>query len=384
MGLTASLDIGSEKMVMAVAAEENGSCRLKGIKMIALQGVENGMITDKSKVKSYVRYLMKELAKDKPIDRIRVALPVQGFTISEHKVNVPLQRHSVKMGDINRAEAKCAELFAAKGGEIVDLIPIAYAVDRGNSVTNPIGMSGRSLDVRYRVYRTDADYLKEWRDLIAECGIEEVDFFPAVRAYMEALEVYDSEKRFALVDMGAAHTGVMLFNDGMLEHEAILPLGTCTIESDIMQAFRIDELQKAKKMKHSHGEALKMACKNEKIEIPDARKQIEKRDLVKVIQCRLEELMEGAVYQMQQWRFNETGKEVLLTGGGSRIRGSELLLEKLSGHKVERAKAKGVMAGDDILEAPACLVALGLLLCEHVEPEEEEGGIGKWFMNIFK
>ena len=37
MGLIASLDIGSEKMVMAVAAEENGECRLAGIKMIALQ-----------------------------------------------------------------------------------------------------------------------------------------------------------------------------------------------------------------------------------------------------------------------------------------------------------------------------------------------------------
>ena len=64
MGLIASLDIGSEKMVMAVAAEENGECRLAGIKMIALQGVQDGIITDKSKVKSYIQYLIRELAKD--------------------------------------------------------------------------------------------------------------------------------------------------------------------------------------------------------------------------------------------------------------------------------------------------------------------------------
>ena len=55
MGLIASLDIGSEKMVMAVASQENGNYHLAGIKMIALQGVTDGVITDKAKVKSYIK-----------------------------------------------------------------------------------------------------------------------------------------------------------------------------------------------------------------------------------------------------------------------------------------------------------------------------------------
>lgn len=384
MGLTASLDIGSEKMVMAVAAEENEGCRLMGIKMVALQGVENGVVTDKSKVKSYVRYLIKELAKEHAVDVLNVALSGQALRISEHKVNVPLQKKKVKVSDLNRAEARCAELVASRGDELVELIPIAYAVDRGNYVTDPLGISGKTLDVRYRVYLADADYLAELRALFGECGIEEVNFFPTVRAYMEALDVYEVEKRFALIDMGAVHTGVMLFRNGMLEHEALLPVGARSIEADIQNAFRIEDLQTAKKLKHSQGEALRSACKNEKVEIPDARKQIEKRDLAKVIQCRLEELQEGAIYQLQQWRFNEAEGEILLTGGGSRIRNTDVLLGKLSGHKVARAKAKGISANDDILEAPACLAALGLLLCEHTEPKEEDDSIRTWLINIFK
>lgn len=384
MGLTASLDIGSEKMVMALATEDDGKCRLSGIKMIASQGMKNGVITDKSKVKSYIGYLLKELGKGKAIDAVNVALPGEALEVSEHKVNVPLQRKNVRESDVGRAEMKCAELVNGRGMELVDLIPVSYSVDKGNRVANPVGIAGRNLDVRYRVYMARGEYLDELRRIFSECGVEEVNFFPEVRAYMEALDVYESEKRFALVDMGASHTDVLLFENGMLVHEALLPLGSRTIDSDIMSAFRMDDVQKAKKMKQEHGTAIRSACKNEKVDIPDAKKQVEKRDLAKVIQCRLEELLEGAVYQLQQWRFNEPANVIFLTGGGSRIKDTDALLEKLSGHKVARAKAKGILAGEDILEAPACLVALGLLLCEHAEPEEDKGGLGDWFKSIFK
>ena len=135
----------------------------------------------------------------------------------------------------------------------------------------------------------------------------------------------------------------------------------------------------------SYGSVSYTHLKTEKIAIPEVKKQIEKRDLAKVIQCRMEELLEGAIFQLQQWRFNDAEKEILLTGGGSRVIGTDTLLAKLSGHKVRMAKVKGVISGnEEILSAPACLIVLGLLLCEHIELEEEKGGIGNWFSSIFK
>ena len=51
MGWTASLDMGSEKMVMALASGEGSVCHLKGIKIMASQGIEHGVIKDKEKVR---------------------------------------------------------------------------------------------------------------------------------------------------------------------------------------------------------------------------------------------------------------------------------------------------------------------------------------------
>ncbi|WP_443900975.1 cell division FtsA domain-containing protein [Odoribacter laneus] len=385
MGLIASLDIGSEKMVMAVASQENGNYHLAGIKMIALQGVTDGVITDKAKVKSYIKYLIQELAKDKAIDRLKMSLSGAALRVSEHKVNVLLQRKNVKEGDLARAENKCIEAAVSREDELVDILPVSYQIDRGMVVAHPVGVAGRSLDVHYRVYLADAAYLMEIRALLADCGIEDVEFFPPVRAYMEALDVCSTDKPFALIDMGSRHTAVMLWGEGMLKQEVVLPLGTHAVDTDIMKGFRIESIQVAKQMKHQYGIALRSMCKTEKIAIPEVKKQIEKRDLAKVIQCRMEELLEGAIFQLQQWRFNDAEKEILLTGGGSRVIGTDTLLAKLSGHKVRMAKVKGVISGnEEILSAPACLIVLGLLLCEHIELEEEKGGIGNWFSSIFK
>ena len=68
MGWTASLDMGSEKMVMALASGEGSVCHLKGIKIMASQGIEHGVIKDKEKVRMCIRSLMSELMKDREIE----------------------------------------------------------------------------------------------------------------------------------------------------------------------------------------------------------------------------------------------------------------------------------------------------------------------------
>lgn len=385
MGLTASLDMGSEKMVMAVAnVDSRRDCRLVDIKMIASQAVKDGVITDRNKVKSYVKHLLKELVQDKQVDVLNISLSGKVIRVMEQRVSVPLQR-KVKEMDLLRAEDRCVELVSAKGEEVVDVIPVAYMVDGREYTTNLVGKEGRILEARFRIYTSDPHYLKDIRLLMEECGVGFVEFFPAVKAYMEVLNVYDSKQRFALIDLGAAHIGVMLFRNGMLEHEVVLPLGSAAIENDIKCEFPSNDLKQAKELKHNYGVAVGSICNSEKIQIPGINKPIEKRSLARVIQCRLEELLEGALYQLQQRRFTESGCEILLSGGGSCTVGTDVLCSKLSGQQVRYAKAQRVLSPkEEVLQAPAYLLALGLLLCEHPEQEKENGGVFNWLSGLFR
>ena len=134
-------------------------------------------------------------------------------------------------------------------------------------IADPLGRSGRNLEVTYQVYLADYDYLADIQGLFEGSGIQEIEFYPAVRAYAEALDVERAERDFALVDLGAMGVNVVLFRDGMLEYEAHLPIGVRTIDTDTMAAFALSFGQ-ARKLKHEYGQALRSICKNCRYRIP--------------------------------------------------------------------------------------------------------------------
>lgn len=111
MGWTASLDMGSEKMVMALASGEGSVCHLKGIKIMASQGIEHGVIKDKEKVRMCIRSLMSELMKDREIEVMNVALSGAVLRIVERRIVVPIQKKVVEQSDLFRAEQRCIDAY---------------------------------------------------------------------------------------------------------------------------------------------------------------------------------------------------------------------------------------------------------------------------------
>lgn len=369
MGLTASLDIGAEKMVMALGNVEHDACRLIGIKILASQGMERGKMKDKEKVRACVRSLVTELVKEHQVETMNIGLSGDVLQIREHRVTISLQKRMVEQADLYRAEQRCREGLANGSLELVDLIPVAYCVDRSEMMANPLGKTGHSLEVVYQAYQADYDYLTEMRHLLDGCNVGNIVFYPVARAYSEALDVASADD-FALVDFGAMGMNVLLFKEGMLEYEARLSLGVRSIDSDIMLAFGINSGQ-ARKLKHEHGQALRSACKNKKVQIPDTKLTLDSRDLATVVQSRAEELLEGVVCLLQNWGFDNLENEIVMTGGGSRLEDLDVLLNRLSGHPVVRAVAKRIQTSrEEVLRTPEYLVALGLLMCEQPEMEE--------------
>lgn len=362
-------------MVMALASADNAACRLAGIKIVASQGMERGYVRNRDQVKGCIRGLTAELVRDRQVDVLNVALGGEVLRVYERRVNVPLHRRVVEANDLYRAEQHCADICEGGRDEIVDLIPVGYAVDRGELLADPVGCSGKVLEAVYQVYAAGYDELAGLRRLFEECGIGGVGFYPRVRAYLEGLDVKRAGRDCAVVDLGAMSIQVALFREGLLEYETRLPLGTHTIDTDIATAFALTVGQ-ARKLKHEYGQALRSACVNRKLQIPDTRMMLDSRDLATVVQSRAEELLEGVVYQLQSWGFDAPEEEIWLTGGGSRLLDVDELLHRLSGHRVGRAVVKNIQTSrEEVLRTPEYAVALGLLCCEQDRPREQSGTI---------
>ena len=133
MGWTASLDMGSEKMVMALASGEGSVCHLKGIKIMASQGIEHGVIKDKEKVRMCIRSLMSELMKDREIEVMNVALSGAVLRIVERRIVVPIQKKVVEQSDLFRAEQRCIDAYGGGQDEVVDIL-LDFARDEEHSI----------------------------------------------------------------------------------------------------------------------------------------------------------------------------------------------------------------------------------------------------------
>lgn len=389
MDLVASLDIGSDKMVMALGERGEGYCRLIGTESVASEGVVRGYIEDRLKVKSCILRLLKKFRDihEVDIDSLNIALPSYLLRVEEKKEGCRFSRSQVmEEWNLMMLERRCRNMEVPVNEEVVDVFPVGFEMD-GKNCTYPVGNSAKQLDAFYQVYIAQKKVLNDIREILAEVGIQEVTFFAVPRIFYKALSKGNGIREdIVVVDLGAEHIQVTVLIDGLLVTDVDLALGCNSIDRDIDTAFKIQDEGKARMLKEEYGMALRVECKNQKIMIPGTRYSIECHDLAYVEQCRLEELLEGAIFQIQQsGYYEELENGILLTGGGCRVHGIDILLNRLSGLPVQVAQVRNMHAlKHSNLEHPEYLTALGLLMCE-LPPEEKpnkwKDRLGGWFRN---
>lgn len=385
MGFVASLDMGSEKMVMALGEVSGGECRLVGIESVASQGIHRGMVVDRLRVKSCVQRLLEKFKQEHEmhIDALNIALAGEWVQqVEDREISKFSRVKRVEEADLQELEKKCRNNVNLEMEEIVDVVPFAYTLD-GEPESDPVGCETRRLEVDFHVYVARKRMLEGLRQALNESGVEKINFYSAVSAAQKALVARGRKgvRDFALIDLGADSIKVHVFQDGMIVYDEVLPLGCNTIEKDINTAFSIENMASAKKLKHEYGMALQAECKSRKIMIPDTKYCIDIQDMVHVEQCRLEELLEGAIWQiLKSGYYKQLEDGILLTGGGSRVQGIDVLLNRLSKHPISMASVSTVkFAKETPLKTPENFTALGLLRCERKEPKKRG-----WFDSFFK
>ncbi|WP_099293251.1 cell division FtsA domain-containing protein [Butyricimonas sp. Marseille-P3923] len=385
MGFVASLDMGSEKMVMALGETSGGECRLVGIESVASQGIHRGMVVDRLRVKSCVQRLLDKFKQEHEmhIDALNIALAGEWVQqVEDREVSKFSRMRRIEESDLLELEKKCRGNVNLDMEEIVDVVPFGYWLD-GEAESDPIGCEARRLEIDFHVYVARKRMLEGLRQALNESGIEKINFYSAATAAQKALVVRGRKgaRDFALIDLGAESVKIHVFRDGMIAYDEVLPLGCNTVERDINTAFSIESMASAKKLKHEYGMALQAECKSRKIMIPDTKYCIDLQDMVHVEQCRLEELLEGAIWQiLKSGYYKELEDGILLTGGGSRVQGIDTLLNRLSKHPISMASVVTVKSAKETpLKAPENLTVLGLLRCERKETKKRG-----WFDSFFK
>jgi cell division protein FtsA len=333
--LVTALDVGSSK-VSALIAEptEDGELRILGTGQRESRGVKRGFIADMEKSETAIREAVEQAERiaGTNIDRAFVGFAAGGLDSTVASVEVDIGGRRIERRDIDDLLAVGRDsIDPDKGQMILHALPALYTLDGLQGVKKPLGLHAGKLAVDIHVVTAEPAPVRNLDLCVrsAHLGVEAIVASP-VAAGKACLSEEERELGVALVELGAGVTNVSVFAGGMLVGLKSLAMGGVDITDDIASAFGTRRTE-AERMKCFYGSAMTSPRDNhEMIEMaPIAGQQegieaarIPRGQLVAVIRHRLEHLTGEIAGALKELGFTGPfGRQVVLTGGGSELKG---------------------------------------------------------------
>jgi cell division protein FtsA len=332
--LVTALDVGSSK-VSALIAEpgEGGELRILGTGQRQSQGVRRGFIADMEKTEVAIREAVEQAERIAAtnIEDIYVGFSAGGLVSSVASVEVQIGGRRIEKHDIDELLGAGRDSLDGDGRMILHAMPALYTLDGLQGVKKPLGLHADRLAVDIHVVAAEPSPVRNLDLCVrsAHLGVEAIVASP-VAAGKACLSEEELELGVALVEFGAGVTNVSVFAGGMLVGLKSLALGSIDITDDIASAFGTRRVE-AERMKCFYGSATTSPRDNhDMIELkPIAGSEegteaarITRAQLNSVIRTRLEMLTGEIANALKDLGFGGPfGRQVVLTGGGSELKG---------------------------------------------------------------
>ncbi len=336
------LDIGSTKIACIVGRKnEYGKVEILGLGRADSLGVNRGVVENIQHTVDSIRKAVNEASNGSGVEIkvVNVGIAGQHIRSLQHRGNIMRNtiEEEIAETDIQDLTENMFKLALPPGEEIIHVIPQEFIIDNQQGIRHPIGMSGNCLEANFHIITGKVAAAKNIEKCVTKGGLEISEMILEPLASAEAvLSEEEKEAGVVLVDIGGGTTDLAIFQDDIIRHTAVIPLGGNVITDDIKEGCSIIRTQ-AEALKKTFGSALASENKDEEIvSIPGLKgrepKEISLRNLAHIIQARMEEIIEHVYYEIKTSGFEKKLiAGIVLTGGGSQLKHVAQLTEFITG-----------------------------------------------------
>ena len=340
--IVAGLDIGSTKIACIVGRKnEYGKVEILGLGRSDSLGVNRGVVENIQNTVDSINKAVAEASHNSGVDIKVVNVGIAGQHIRSLQHRGSIMRNSIEdeieQEDVSNLIENMYKLVLPPGEEIIHVIPQEYIIDNQQRTRQPIGMSGILLEANFHIITGQVAAAKNIEKCVKKAGLEISSMILEPLASAEAvLSSEEKEAGVALVDIGGGTTDIAIFQDDIIRHTAVIPLGGNVITDDVKEGCSIIRSQ-AEELKKRFGSSLASENKDEEVvSIPGLKgrsaKEISLRNLAHIIQARMEEIIEHVLYEIKNSGFEKKLiAGIVLTGGGSQLRHAAQLTEFITG-----------------------------------------------------
>ncbi len=407
-GIIVGLDIGTTKIACVVGKKnEYDKIEILGYGKAPSIGVSRGVVSNIEKTVQSIRRAVDEAELKSGINIDYLYVGIAGQHIKSHQHRGSLVRNSlddeVSQKDIDLLIEDMHKLVMQPGEEIIHVIPQEYIVDKEQGIKDPIGMSGISLEANFHIITGQITAAKNINKCVIKSNMNVEDLILEPLASAEAvLSEEEKEAGIALVDIGGGTTDIAIFQEGIIRHTAVIPLGGNIITEDVKEGCSIIKNQ-AEALKIKFGSALAAENKEEEIvSIPGLRgrtpKEITLKNLANIIQARVEEIIEHVYFEIKNSGYEKKLiGGIVLTGGGAQLNHIAQLFEFITGMDTRIGYPNEHLAGNvpEELNSPMYSTGIGLVIrglqsIRNIPTQESKtrgssrDSKGSFFESIFK
>lgn len=383
------LEIGTTK-ICAVVGElsPEGNLHIVGLGQSVSKGVRKGEIVDTQQAEEDIRRAIAEAENMADVEVHSLVIGVTGShirSLNNRGVHpVASAEAGLTQGDVDDVVRNAKVLNLGTDRELIHAIRQHFMLD-GQRVVNPIGMSGRRLEVEMHVVSGSQSRMENSIRLVKGLQLKVDDV--AFNGLASALALLNSEQKelgALVIDLGAGTTDYAIFSQGALKHCGTLAVGGDHVSNDLAQGLKVT-LRRAEQLKLEHGGALPDEALNGQSLTFNSDHGMPLRTvnlghLRQIMHVRLEEIFEIIAADLRSTGLLlSLNAGAFLCGGGAHIPKITSLAEQVLEIPVTIGRANGVSGLATALDRPEFATGIGLVkywsLRAKPQPPKKKGDL---------
>ena len=405
--IVVGLDVGTTKVVALVGNVIDGVIEIIGMGRADSHGLEKGVVVDIGRTISSIRKAVEEAENmaDARIDAVYVGIAGKHITSINNSGTVSINRPDriIAADDVRRVVETAQAIQIPPESEMIHVIPRQYIVDGQDGITDPVGMTGTRLEVDVHIVTGAITAVHNLVRCVENLGIgiKQIVLEP-IASSLAVLSSAEKELGVILMDIGGGTTDISVFRGGDIWFSKVVPIAGEHITNDITVGLQTP-IEEAELVKKQHGSALVDSVgEDDKIEVAtiggDEKKVVSKKKLAKIIEPRVEELLDLGMQEVEDAGYRDlVPAGLVLTGGTSLLDGLVEFAAQRYDIPVRRGKIpQGIHGLRDIVESPIYATSIGLLryaveTTDFKKPEFSEtrrssviGKLFAWFNRFFR
>ncbi|MEX2574253.1 MAG: cell division protein FtsA [Balneolaceae bacterium] len=372
--IVVGLDIGSTKVCAVVASiDEQDQIHILGVGKAPSDGLNRGVVVNIDKTVNAIRTAVEqaELASGIEVNSVNVGIAGDHIRSIRSKgvITINNKDKEITLRDVERLLEDCQRIMLPPDQQIIHVIPQEFVVDGQDGISDPVGMSGMRMEAEVHIITGLVSAAKNIYRCVERAGYQVADIIlePLASSYA-VLDDEEKEAGVVLVDIGGGTTDLAVFQDNTIRHTAVIAIAGEKVTDDIRIGLSVLDDQ-AEKLKHEHGECFVDLIEDDSaITVPGIAgrppKEITKSILAKIIQARMEEIMEIVAIEIKRSGYSDTlSAGLVLSGGGSLIRNVCPLANEVLGIDAKIGRPLGLAGGlIDEVNSPIYATGVGLVI----------------------